>query len=216
MNRPAFYFKGTRPEIARLLPDHYSKILEIGCGEGDFAANIKSHCEYWGVEPDQSASLIASGKLGRVLTGTFQEVDHQLPDDYFDLVICNDVIEHMDDYDAFFQSIKVKMKNNSYIVGSIPNVRYVSHVIELLIAKDWNYKEEGVLDKSHLRFFTEKSLRRVILHNGFIIEKLVGINGIKLKPTPLKRFGQNLLIPIFGKDSRFMQFGFRIKYVISA
>ncbi|MBN1559591.1 class I SAM-dependent methyltransferase [candidate division KSB1 bacterium] len=213
MNRPDFYFKGTRPEIVRFLPEHYTKILEIGCGEGDFSANFKSDYEYWGIEPNQGAAQVASRKL-KVLIGTFQEVCQQLPDDYFDLIICNDVIEHMDDYNAFFQAIKAKMTDSSFIVGSIPNVRYISHLIELLLAKDWRYREEGILDESHLRFFTEKSFRRAILNNGFRIERLAGINGIKLKLTPPKRLVQNLLIPIFGADSRYMQFGFRIKYVV--
>ena len=214
MNKPTIYFQGTRPEVADFLPDYHSKILEIGCGEGDFNSNITQNCEYWGIEPDQDAAEIAAQKLHKVLLGSYQEVLEQLPEYYFDLIICNDVVEHMADYNAFFYTIKTKIRDNSYLIGSIPNVRCITNLIELLFKKDWNYTEEGILDNTHLRFFTEKSLRRIFNDNGFLIEELRGINQIKFRFTPLKKLAQNLLIPLFGKDTRFMQFGFRIKYVI--
>ena len=214
MNKSPIYFQGARPEVADFLPDHYSKILEIGCGEGDFYSNFKQNSEYWGIEPDREAAAVAAKKIDKILPGTYQEVYKKLPEIYFDLVICNDVIEHMADFETFFQTIKSKMRDNSYLVGSIPNVRYISNLIELLIKKDWKYTKDGILDNTHLRFFTEKSLRQTFLEHGFIIEELRGINGVKFRLTPRKRLRQNLLIPLLGRDSRFLQFGFRIKYVI--
>jgi 2-polyprenyl-3-methyl-5-hydroxy-6-metoxy-1,4-benzoquinol methylase len=214
MQRPTSYFQGTRPELAEFLPDDYSRILEIGCGEGHFHMHLRHNCEYWGIEPDHDAARVASKQLQKVLVGTFHDVFEQLPNNYFDLIICNDVIEHIADHDEFFQSIKIKIKNHCYFIGSIPNVRFISNLIELLIKKDWKYKEKGILDKTHLRFFTEKSLERTMKENGFIIEALKGINGVKFRPVTLKRLKQNLWIFLLGRDSRFMQFGFRMKYII--
>jgi hypothetical protein len=113
----------------------------------------------------------------------------------------------MVDYDAFFQTIKRKMKKGSFIIGSIPNVRFIGNLTELLIRKDWEYKESGILDRTHLRFFTEKSIKRTFSEHEFMIEDFRGICGYS--STNLLKW---LQIYILGGDSRFLQFGFRIKY----
>ena len=91
----------------------------MGCGAGNFRSNFSDGCEYWGIEPSQKAAKIALQKLDKVLVGTFQEVFEKLPSDYFDCVICADVIEHMENEVWFFQSIKKNMRNEALIVGSI-------------------------------------------------------------------------------------------------
>jgi 2-polyprenyl-3-methyl-5-hydroxy-6-metoxy-1,4-benzoquinol methylase len=199
-----------------LLPKHYSRVLEIGCGEGNFRGQLNQECEYWGVEPFEASAKVASKKLDKVLIGTYQYVLKQLPKDYFDLVICNDVIEHMIDHDEFLQSITKNLKKEAYLVGSIPNVRYISNLFEILIKKDWRYKNAGIIDKTHLRFFTEKSLKRTIKENGFVIEQFQGINpylagSISIKGL-LRRCLYCFAILIFGQDVKFLQFGIRIRY----
>jgi 2-polyprenyl-3-methyl-5-hydroxy-6-metoxy-1,4-benzoquinol methylase len=209
MSNTINYYKLYRNEMIPLLPKQYSKVLEIGCGEGNFRENLSQENEYWGVEPIKSAANIASQKLYKVLVGTYQETFNQIPDDYFDLVICNDVIEHMIDHDEFLQSIKQKLKNNSYLVASIPNVRYVENLFEVLIQKDWEYKDRGILDRTHLRFFTKKSLYRTIDNNGFFIEDFIGINSYTINGL-LKRCLFYFALFLFGEDIRFKQFGIRI------
>ncbi len=206
------YYRGARPEMARFLPAAYSKVLEIGCGEGDFAENLTHPCEYWGVEPFRAAAEIATRKLDRVLAGTYDEVCDELPADYFDLVICNDVMEHMTDHEAFLRGVKLKMKAGACLVGSIPNVRYFHNLMRLLREKDWKYEDEGVLDRTHLRFFTERSLRRTLAETGFAIEEFGGINGLTIRPTSAKKVTRKALIRLLGRDTRFMQFGFRVRY----
>jgi 2-polyprenyl-3-methyl-5-hydroxy-6-metoxy-1,4-benzoquinol methylase len=207
MSSRSQYHEGIRPEVVKFIPGTYSKVLEIGCGEGNFSSHFNQQCEYWGVEPFQAAAGIASNKLFKVLAGTYEEVYEQLPDGYFDLIVCNDVIEHMVNYDAFFQTIKRKMKKDSFIMGSIPNVRFFGNLTELLIKKDWEYKDSGILDRTHLRFFTEKSIKRTFIEHKFIIEEFCGICGYS--STNLKKW---LQICVLGGDTRFLQFGFRIKY----
>ena len=167
------YYDWQRKEILPLIPENYQKVLEIGCGTGNFRDNLKYHCEYWGVEPFEKAALQAEKKINKVLIGTYEEVVKELPNGYFDLVICNDVIEHMVDHNAFFQSIKTKMTNDSYLIGSIPNVRCFSNLYGLLKNKEWKYEESGILDYTHLKFFTEKSLKRTLQENGFIIHQFL-------------------------------------------
>jgi len=203
------YYKNYRKEMMLLLPEQYSKVLEVGCGEGNFRINLSQENEYWGVEPIEASARRASKKLDKVLIGTFNEMFDQIPDDYFDLVICNDVIEHMTDHEEFFQSIKKKIKKEGCLVASIPNVRYILNLIELIVKKDWEYKDAGILDRTHLRFFTEKSLKRTIIDSGFEIDQFKGIN--IYRSGGVKRYFFNVVFMLLGQDARCMQFGIRIK-----
>ena len=92
MNDQQNYYQSSRLEVTHLLPKEYERVLEIGCAEGNFRANLKRKCECWGIEPVKAAAKIASQKLDKVLIGTYDDVFDELPEDFFDLVICNDVI----------------------------------------------------------------------------------------------------------------------------
>jgi 2-polyprenyl-3-methyl-5-hydroxy-6-metoxy-1,4-benzoquinol methylase len=210
-NQGVGYYQNSRGEVAPFLPPSYSKVLEVGCGDGAFSVNLDSRCEHWGVEPVAEAAARASLRLHKVLGGTFQEVAGRLPDGYFDLVVCNDVIEHMPDHDEFLRTIKTKMTAAGYLVGSIPNVRHARHLYHLLVEKDWRYAGAGTLDRTHLRFFTEKSWRRALGEHGFIVEKCQGI-------TPATQWGNRLVIRLielmtlgYYGDIGFFQFGFRAR-----
>jgi 2-polyprenyl-3-methyl-5-hydroxy-6-metoxy-1,4-benzoquinol methylase len=101
MNKPAGYYSNYRKEMALFLPSSYSTVIDVGCGEGLFFNNLRANCEVWGVEPSRIASEIASIKLQNVLIGKYAEVENQIPEQYFDLVICNDVIKHIMDVNGF-------------------------------------------------------------------------------------------------------------------
>jgi 2-polyprenyl-3-methyl-5-hydroxy-6-metoxy-1,4-benzoquinol methylase len=191
------------------------RILEIGCGAGKFKSNIVEFDEYWGIEPFEPVAKIAAENLDKVLVGTFKDVYDALPNNYFDCVVCADVIEHMDDEDWFLKNIKLKMKDKSIIVGSIPNVRHVGVLLKLLIWRDWEYSDIGILDRTHLRFFTKKSLKRAFISNEYAIEEFYGINQVKLKFDSIRVFFKSLGMIFFtyllGSDTKFLQFGFRIR-----
>ena len=204
------YSANLRSEVAAFLPTHYHKALEIGCSYGTFRKNLEQPNEYWGIEPNPAVAQKAGQYLDKVLTGLFEEVLDQLPDSYFDLVICNDVIEHMADPDWFLELIKSKMTANASLVGSIPNVRHISNLKALLIQKDWQYEDAGILDRTHLKFFTQKSLKHLFFSHGFKIEKISCINDISSRAF-FPRILAKLLYCILGEDIRYIQIGFRVK-----
>lgn len=213
----ARYFSNLRPEVAALLPSRCTHVLEIGCGEGRFAAQMPQRQSYWGVEPSAAAER-ARGVLDHVFRGTYEQVAEQLPDAHFDLVICNDVIEHMSDHDAFLQALRCKLVPGALIVGSVPNVRYLPHLLEVLLQRDWRYRDEGILDRTHLRFFTATSLRRTLAQHGWQVEVLTGLNCvIANSPLPgrLRWWGSLLLLQFLTLraqgDCRFLQHGFRAR-----
>ena len=212
------YYGEPRPEVHTLLPPSYDRVLEVGCGAGAFSRSLKATSETWGVEPVAGAAEKAARHLTRVLNGKYDDVAPGIPDDYFDLVICNDVIEHMDDHDRFLLSVRSKMRANGWIVGSVPNMRNYRVLHELLVRKDWQYRDYGILDRTHLRFFTEKSLRRALEGAGFRLEALVGMNSaIQSNDDALnvakRLFFSCVSLATFGtyNDIRFLQFGFRAR-----
>lgn len=230
MTKHASYYQGARPELQPFLPDRYAKVLEIGCGNGAFREIMAQDCEYWGVEPEESAAREADRRLDRTLHCAVEDAYAQLPDRYFDLVICNDVIEHLADHEDFLKKIGEKMTLGGYIVGSAPNVRYYKNLFALVFLKDWRYTEKGILDSTHLRFFTKKSLLRSFRTNGFQPERLRHINSavylkrkycttaLKTTANTLKyglRFAGFLLLDIatlgHSSDIKYAQIGFRVR-----
>ena len=214
------YYQQTRHEVMDFIPSRAHNILEIGCGAGVFLAQVQNTGEKWGVEPSHEAFHKAKKVTPNVLNGTFDQVEDQIPDHHFDLVICNDVIEHMVNHDQFFEQIKKKLAPNGQIAGSIPNVRYLPNLIELIFKADWRYRDAGILDRTHLRFFTFNSLKRTFNEHNYRVESLNGINSLmSFTGTPknlVKVFVLAfLLIVSFGKlrDTFYMQFGFRIQKI---
>jgi 2-polyprenyl-3-methyl-5-hydroxy-6-metoxy-1,4-benzoquinol methylase len=212
------YAFSERSEVASLLPEQYATVLEIGCSKGGFRSNLDPAVEIWGVEPDDHAAAQARLRGYKVLTGLYEDVADKCPEHYFDLVICNDVIEHMVDHDKFLADIKIKMKRNGYLIGSIPNVRHFGNLFRLFVQKDWKYEDRGVLDRTHLRFFTEKSLYRTFSMNGYVINELRGINSDFDKPKKLRQLARNSLVFLFimlsfgyFRDIKYLQFGFRLQ-----
>ena len=209
------YYRFRRTEMKGFLPKGYNKVLEVGCGEGLFRKTLNADCECWGIECVASAAEKASSLFDTLLLGSYDEVCHSLPMNYFDLVICNDVIEHMCDEHAFFNSARTLLTQHGCVVGSVPNVRHIKNIFNLLIKKDWQYTEAGLLDNSHLRFFTRKSISRTLITCGYAIEELKGINSIassrKQWSNVLKKV---VFLPpamLLGFDTLYLQFGFRVR-----
>lgn len=171
------YRAQSRPEMLAFLPDAPNlRVLDIGCGEGAFGVTIPNALEVWGVEPHERAAAVAKTRLHRVFTSLFDIAKTDLPKNYFDLVICNDVIEHMTDHDGFLRSIQDVMAPGATIVGSLPNVRYYANVFDLMVKQEWRYEDSGILDRTHFRFFTLKSIRRSLVDAGFSVVDVRGIN----------------------------------------
>jgi SAM-dependent methyltransferase len=169
------YFEHLRPEMLPFVPPKRHRVLDIGCGTGNFVASIAGVDERWGVEPS-GASDVAAGRLTRVFQGRFEDVESDLPQEYFDVIICNDVIEHMEDHAKFLRDVQKYLVPGGALVGSIPNVRFYNNLFQLVLEKDWLYQNEGILDRTHLAFFTEKSLRRTLVGCGFRDVRLSAIN----------------------------------------
>lgn len=202
------YYRHLRREMLPFLPATYKKVLEVGCGSGAFISQLNQDAEFWGIELAPEAAETARMHFYNVLIGAFEDVHTLLPQGYFDLIICNDVIEHLNDHEAFLDIIRQKLAPAGTLVASLPNIRYWEVVKELLFDADWCYRDAGILDRTHLRFFTAKSIRRWLFQHGFTIELFAGINKIKWRRYPLLLMIIMLTLGM-ARDMRCLQFAFR-------
>ena len=187
-----------------LVPLTAKKVLELGCGTGSFASQIKKRndCEVWGIELVEKQARKAAEVLDKVIIGDVTTEVSALPGSYFDCVICNDILEHLVDPYILLKTLRDHITATGVLVASIPNVRYYRVVKDLVLHGEWKYKESGVLDKTHLRFFTRKSIIRELDENGWYVEYISGIN-----PSSSKTFKVlNLLMLGCIKDIQYRQF----------
>lgn len=203
------YFQEERHEMLKYIPLESQMVLDVGCSSGTFGQILKSgrNIEVWGVELDRESALEASQKLDKVINSAFSS-DLNLPQKNFDCIIFNDVLEHLTDpWDALKYS-KELLKDSGVIVSSIPNVRYFNNTWEFLVKKNWEYTEWGILDKTHLRFFTQKSILALFESLNYDVELIVGINPLEvLHPQHVKKFTLiNKLLFNNIEDMNYLQF----------
>ncbi len=174
------YYSFERRDLYPFIPGNIKCTLDIGCASGVFSTNLKKekNVETWGIEMRKDVAEIAKMKLDKVLIGAYDEVREQLPEKYFDCVFFNDVLEHMPYPEDCLKMVMANIAHGGHIVASIPNMRYIEVLMELIFKKDWKYKESGIQDKTHLRFFTKKSIRRMFEDCGYKVDIIKGINGV--------------------------------------
>lgn len=205
-------YDNLRLDTQHLWPRSVGNVLEIGCGPARLAEVLE--CEsYWGVEPDAlavaSVRAVAKPKM-EIINADYASALSRLPTNFFDLVICHDSIEHLPDHDHFFATLPRLCRSGARLVLTIPNMRHLLLLVNLLIAKDWPYTEVGLMDRTHLRWFTEKSLRKVLTKYGYKIEAFERMQPTFFTNNQLKIAIANLVTLVLGQDCRYVYFAARV------
>jgi 2-polyprenyl-3-methyl-5-hydroxy-6-metoxy-1,4-benzoquinol methylase len=171
------YFTHKRTEIEQLLPKYSEKVLEIGCGTGEtlrWLQDIGKIGVSFGCEISNEALVIAEQNIDNILSADVER-DEIYHNESFDLILALDVLEHLvDPWSVLKKIVKNNMQNGSTLIASIPNVRHYSVLKQLLLNKDWHYEESGILDKTHLRFFTKSTSISMIESSGLSVKKIIG------------------------------------------
>ena len=204
------YYSQTRPEMLGLMPNGINRVLEVGCGAGEFAASLKVErpgLVVWGIEPVGAAATVATARLDRVIPQNFVPGMDALVGQQFDCIVFNDVLEHMADPDNMLRECRQYLAPGGSVVASIPNILYFYEITRILITEDWEYRDHGILDKTHLRFFTRKSIVRMFTSAGYEIDEIRGIDGFAGKKYKIANFFT------LGRlhDWRYVQFGVRAR-----
>lgn len=203
-NKPEEYYKHVRQEMLAYLPPSAKKVLDVGCAEGAFGLAIKekNKATVWGIELTKEAANKAINVLDKVFIGPCENFIDELPDNYFDTIYFNDVLEHMVEPADVLKKMKSKLTEDGVVISSIPNIRYFRVFKEMYFDESFEYKPEGVLDKTHLRFFTKKSIKKMYEDLGYKIISHEGINGEK----SIKPFLYNIPRFFKGLDMKHLQF----------
>lgn len=150
-------------------------ILEVGCACGGTLLGIKNiynSSKLYGIELNKNSAEIAS-LIAEMLDADVEKDDLAYPEEYFDYIIFADVLEHMSDPWAALKNLRKHLKSDGKILISLPNIMHYS-VISKLIMGTWEYEEAGILDKTHLRFFTMNEIYKLAVTTGFQVNKMGG------------------------------------------
>jgi len=193
----AQYHPSARPEMKKFITNSPKVTLEVGCREAFFSKSLQESFdikESWGVEPDDIVKEVAEKNLTNFIIG-FYSKELDLPKNHFDLVIFNDVLEHIYDPWEVLKFTKTILKKDGIIVASIPNIRHKSVLKNLLFKDDFTYERAGILDVTHIRFFTKSTMVKLFQESGFTVENIEPVVLIKKRRFYKKilQFPKNLL-----------------------
>jgi 2-polyprenyl-3-methyl-5-hydroxy-6-metoxy-1,4-benzoquinol methylase len=200
------YFAFVRKDIAPLLPASCGSVLELGCGGGATLAWLKSSgraSHTTGMELCAEPASRARTCVDRVIDGDLDETIGALVPGSFDLVLCLDVLEHLVDPWATVKQLHGLVRPGGSIIVSLPNVGHHSVVLPLLTSGRWRYEDAGIMDRTHLRFFTRKGARELLTQGGF---EIAGSVDTGVRPTRLRECWKYLLAGSPWRDLGVFQF----------
>jgi 2-polyprenyl-3-methyl-5-hydroxy-6-metoxy-1,4-benzoquinol methylase len=209
MRNPSFekagdaYYNQEKPFLFHLIPDGPNVIMDCGCAAGRLGRKLlelKKASEVIGLEIFEPAAREAMKVYKRVHVGDIETMDLDYKE-YFDIVICGDILEHLKEPRNLVQQIHRMLKKGGILICCVPNIRYWRIWRDVIFKGDFRYTAEGILDQTHLRFFTSRSLRRMLTEASFSVD----YTGMKMAVGP-KQQAFNFLT--FGGFSEF--FGFQI------
>jgi len=183
------YYSRVRFNLIEHIPDTANRILEIGCGDGATAGEIKRKhpdVEIVGVELDPSAAENAAKVLDKVLVGSVEDNLEKLRHDNFDVILYGDVLEHLTDPWKVVKEHLGILSKEGCMIASIPNIGYFK-VIQMLKQGKWTYQDAGIMDRTHLRFFTRSTMIDLFQQSGMRV-RVVG-----------RVWGGNKLLRLFRK-----------------
>ena len=161
MSDASVYFGNVRTQIEPLLAARAERVLEIGCSSGETLRWLKGTGRAgraWGIELFEPAAQAARAHAEEVLVGDAEAlVGTAYGTEQFDLILCLDVLEHMIDPWRFVDTLQHRLAPGGRLVISVPNIRCIKVLLPLVLLGRFRYQEHGILDRTHLRFFTRES-----------------------------------------------------------
>lgn len=183
------YFAAARSDTFALLPPFSKSVLEIGCGAGATLELLKrsGRCQTtYGVEIVPRIAEEARRRVDRVFQGNLEHMELPLEAGSVDAILCLDVLEHLVDPWAVVANLHALLAPGGVLIASIPNVQNYRVVLPLLRGR-WQYGAEGLLDRTHLRFFTRETAIELLQCSGLVVDRVeaTGVFGNTLRAISL-------------------------------
>ena len=167
-----------RLAIERVKPNSF--VLDVGCATGFMGEYLikNKNCKVIGLEERFEEALKAKKKLHGIVVANVEEKDidkkilKATNGEKFDVVLATSLIEHLKNPTAFLLAIKKVVKKDGYLLITTPNIAHFSIRLALLKG-NFDYTKYGILDETHLHFFTLKSFRQLFENSGYIVRDLV-------------------------------------------
>jgi len=193
-------YVGSRPDILRLIPATVTRLLDVGCATGELGLSLKrrrNSIEVVGVELNASMALAASAKLDRVINADIGQLDlgNYVVPGYFDCIVFGDILEHLSNpWHVVRESVRY-LSVQGLVIASIPNIRHYSTVFNLIFKGYWPYRDRGIHDRTHLRFFALRNVLELFEHAGLSIFELKRKYRLVERPHRLNRFAKYFAVP---------------------
>jgi SAM-dependent methyltransferase len=169
------YFGNSRPEVRALVPPDARRVLDVGCGAGGLGAALQADhgCEVVGIEGVPDAAEHARRRLDEVLCLDLEKLG-SLPAEMgsFDTIVFADVLEHLRDPARLVRNLLPSLSDDGVLVLSVPNVKHWTVVYPLLVADGFAYEDAGLLDRTHVHFFTAHEVTRMLAELGLEVTHL--------------------------------------------
>jgi SAM-dependent methyltransferase len=199
-----YYYHLLNESLLHFIPLDVRLLVDVGCAAGVLGQQYKlrnPNCQYIGIERFAPAAEVARGCLDRVLVADVEQFSDEGLDfkGRAECLIYGDVLEHLVDPWRVLRQQVHWLRDGGYVVASVPNVSHMQLILSL-VAGQWNYEEEGLLDRTHLRFFTYQTTQQLFLQAGLSILECRAT----ISPYPDNAQWEQLLAPVAQKLGRDM------------
>lgn len=186
------YYNRDRPSLRAWIAQGPNRVLDLGCGSGAIGKKLLdtgAAAEVVGVEIFPGAAQQAAGCYRQVHVGDIEQMELPYGPE-FDYAVCGDILEHLKDPYALVRRIRGWLKQGGWLVCSVPNVRHWRVIADLVCRGAWEYCDAGIMDRTHLRFFTRRSCFSMLQNGGFVVEgSRILISGRKYSLLDRMTFG---------------------------
>lgn len=170
------YYTHSREDIIGFIHNEKNeriRVLEIGCGCGATLNRIKylyPDAEVFGIELNEKIAALGAVCCD-IRQGNIEKMELPYEEEMFDYIIMGDVVEHLLDPQAVIGKLTPYLKANGKLLCSIPNILYREVIANLLCGR-FEYEDEGILDRTHVRFFTRDSIEKLMWRCGLKVSEM--------------------------------------------
>jgi 2-polyprenyl-3-methyl-5-hydroxy-6-metoxy-1,4-benzoquinol methylase len=167
---PHNYYDGLNQKLLEAIPTDARRVLELGCANGRLGQRYKELHEqvtWHGVELSPDAAQAARAHLDQVMQLDLDRADLSGLEGGYDTIVIGDLLEHLHDPGRMLEALYELGSSDAKIVCCLPNMSHLS-VIQRLIAGDISYDPNGLLDRTHVRFFSPSSAFKLFLDAGWL------------------------------------------------